>query len=510
MVAQLSSIPAVTLVVVDQDGKRSSYRAPGLPLTIGRGNDNHLVLNDAKVSRTHLRVDYRDDCIVIEDLSSKNGTYVDGKMILPGNPVVATGKVILGSTKIKFIAHNANDTHVPEEQEEVDAIPRIGITATELPTRQKTAGFVDVNNIEVSNDKALKFTIEPLTSTTTRIISPLIYEKYLAVSRESSIGRACATLSREVLGFLPEIKKINYLFCKSSGGRSENFSQIVAESEFAQAYLVANSDAGAILVKNVGELAVVHKAIMAIKNELLVLDIDIDRRLTPQQLDNLVQLQSLVNLCAPAFESLLLREGLEQVFTGMLETLVATVEAKDTYTYGHSERVCRYATVIADELELDSEQKKNLIISALCHDIGKVAIPDMILKKPTLLSVDEFEEMKSHPTIGADLLANIPRVEKFIGGIKHHHERWDGTGYPDGLKGENIPLFARIIALVDCYDAMTSGRTYSSFISGEEAADRLIHSNTELYDPEIVKIFARVCEQGRISKEYDTLLPAII
>ena len=82
-----------------------------------------------------------------------------------------------------------------------------------------------------------------------------------------------------------------------------------------------------------------------------------------------------------------------------------------------------------------------VIISALCHDIGKVAIPDMILKKPTRLSVDEFEEMKSHPTIGADLLANVPRVEKFIDGIKHHHERWDGTGYPDGLRGENIPSY---------------------------------------------------------------------
>ena len=508
MVAQLAAIPAITLVVVDQDGNRSSYRAPGLPLTIGRGNDNHLVLNDAKVSRNHLRVDYCDDRIVIEDLSSKNGTYVDGKLISPGSPIVATGKVIIGSTKIKFIAHNAHDTNVPERQVDSDIIPRIGVTATELPVRQKITDFADAN-VELSANRSVKFTIEPLTSTTTRIVSPLVYEKYLAVSRETSIDQACATLSREVLSFLPEIKKISYLFCKTNGGRAENFSQKVAQSEFAQAYLVANSEAGAILVKNVGDISVVHKAIMAIRSELLILDIDIDRRLTPQQIDSLVQLQSLANLCAPAFESLLLREGLEQVFTGMLETLVATVEAKDTYTYGHSERVCRYATVIADELKLDSEQKKNLIISALCHDIGKVAIPDMILKKPTLLSVDEFEEMKSHPTIGADLLANVPNVERFIGGIKHHHERWDGTGYPDGLRGENIPLFARIIALVDCYDAMTSGRTYSSFVSGEEAADRLIHSNAELYDPEIVKVFARVCEQGRISKEYDTLLPAV-
>ena len=201
MVAQLAAIPAITLVVVDQDGKRSSYRAPGLPLTIGRGNDNHLVLNDAKVSRNHLRVDYCDDRIIIEDLSSKNGTYLDGKMISPGNPVVATGKVTLGSTKIKFIAHNAHDTQVPEQQvENSEIIPRIGITATELPVRQKITSTDEVSSLAVTNEQ--KFTIEPLTSTATRIISPLIYEKYLAVSRETSIDRACATLSREVLSFL--------------------------------------------------------------------------------------------------------------------------------------------------------------------------------------------------------------------------------------------------------------------------------------------------------------------
>ena len=145
--------------------------------------------------------------------------------------------------------------------------------------------------------------------------------------------------------------------------------------------------------------------------------------------------------------------------------------------------------------------RKKILLSVHCATTSvKLLFPMRFLKKPTLLSVEEFEDMKSHPVIGAGIVRNIPNVEKFIGGIKHHHERWNGTGYPDRLKGENIPLLARIIALVDSFDAMTSGRTYIGFMRGDEAAERLTATGHELFDPEILKILCYCLHSRQNSK----------
>ena len=213
--------------------------------------------------------------------------------------------------------------------------------------------------------------------------------------------------------------------------------------------------------------------------------------------------QTLINQSSVILESVLLRNELDMWLVGMIETMIATVEAKDTYTSGHSERVCRYSMAIADEMKLTREIKKLLMMSALCHDIGKVGIPDNILKKSSHLSAEEYEEMKLHPTIGAEIVSHMPNAQRFISGVKYHHEKWDGTGYPEGLKGEEIPFFGRIIAIADGFDAMVSGRIYSGFMDQDEAVERLL-TEKELFDPEILKAFVRANESGRLSSKTST------
>ena len=144
----------------------------------------------------------------------------------------------------------------------------------------------------------------------------------------------------------------------------------------------------------------------------------------------------------------------------MMQTLSTTIEAKDEYTRGHSHRVAEYAALIAEELGWDKKEIKNLKNAAHLHDIGKICIPDNILNKPTRLTEEEFQVIKEHTVIGAEILKNITLISHVKEVARSHHERYDGMGYPDGLKGEEIPLYARVITVADSYDAMKSRRIY--------------------------------------------------
>ena len=215
------------------------------------------------------------------------------------------------------------------------------------------------------------------------------------------------------------------------------------------------------------------------------------------------KIQAFLSRCSPTFEALLLRREIDGLMFGMIETIIATIEAKDTYTHGHSERVSKYCMAIAEELKLNREVKRMLMISALCHDVGKIGIPDAILKKASILSAEEYEEMKLHPKIGSDIISNMPNARKFMSGIRYHHEKWDGTGYPEGLQGEEIPFFGRIVAIADVFDAMVSGRAYSGFMDQSDAIQRLVDEQ-ELFDPEILKACIRAHDSGALTLKTNT------
>lgn len=184
------------------------------------------------------------------------------------------------------------------------------------------------------------------------------------------------------------------------------------------------------------------------------------------------------------------------LFLSSVRALAAAIDAKDPYTRGHSERVARYSVSIARAMELPPEQIRKVRLSALLHDVGKIGIDDRILRKPTALTDEEFEIMKQHPAKGAAIMAAIPQLADIIPGMKHHHERWDGGGYPDDLKGENIPMLARIVAVADTFDAMTTTRPYQQAMEISYVIHRIQSLAGTRFDPQVTNLLTKAFESG--------------
>lgn len=190
------------------------------------------------------------------------------------------------------------------------------------------------------------------------------------------------------------------------------------------------------------------------------------------------------------------------LYLSTIETLAMAIDAKDQVTHGHIRRVQRFAVGLAKALGVvDERQLKAIEAAALLHDMGKLAIPEFILNKPGRLTPREFSIMKTHAAVGADLLSSIHFPYPVVPIVRHHHESWDGTGYPDGLRGADIPLGARILSVVDCYDALTSDRPYRPALSATAALDILLQRRGRMYDPLIVDVFVR--EHAALSAQTD-------
>jgi putative nucleotidyltransferase with HDIG domain len=175
-----------------------------------------------------------------------------------------------------------------------------------------------------------------------------------------------------------------------------------------------------------------------------------------------------------------------------IEALVSSIEAKDPYTEGHSRRVTLYSLLIAYELGLNSAQRESLRLTGLLHDIGKIGIPESVLNKPEKLDATEYAVIQKHSVIGESILKSIPQLKPVSVSIRHHHERFDGKGYPDRLDRENIPLLSRIIMVADSYDSMTTDRSYRQAKGADHARDELDRCSGTQFDPAIVSAFLNI------------------
>jgi putative nucleotidyltransferase with HDIG domain len=193
-----------------------------------------------------------------------------------------------------------------------------------------------------------------------------------------------------------------------------------------------------------------------------------------------------------------LMEELRYLFYDTVQALVAAVEAKDAYTKGHSERVAAIAVKTARHLALSSEHVQLIHLSGLLHDIGKIGVHEQILNKQGKLTPGEWQLVCNHPHEGARIVKNVRNTAEVVLAIRHHHENWDGTGYPDHLKGEQIPLAARILAIADGFDAMTSARSYRPAMSESQAIHELKNWSARRYDPRIVEAFIYLHGKGAI------------
>jgi len=181
-----------------------------------------------------------------------------------------------------------------------------------------------------------------------------------------------------------------------------------------------------------------------------------------------------------------------------IKVLANSIEAKDDYTRGHVERVSHYCVEIGKQLGLNERRLEELEIAGILHDIGKIGIPDTILKKQNTLTLEERETMKQHPVVGEDIVSPIEFSQDIIKAIKHHQEHYDGRGYPGGLRGEDIPLYARIVAVADTYDAMTSDRPYRKSVGEDAALKELRQAAGTQLDPSVVNAFMLILSSPKI------------
>lgn len=191
----------------------------------------------------------------------------------------------------------------------------------------------------------------------------------------------------------------------------------------------------------------------------------------------------------------------EAIIIHTMDTLVDFIEAKDEYTHGHSKRVAEYTRKIAEKMRIPKDIVRDYYYIALMHDCGKIGIPDEILNKEEKLTEEEFEIIKTHTTMGAQMLSKFTDIKGIQDGALQHHEKYDGTGYPNGLKGEEISLIGRIICVADCFDAMNIDRCYRNGISQDKIVIKMKEESGKQFDPEILKVFLSLLNDGEIIPE---------
>lgn len=477
------------------------------PFRLGRDPSNELALEDEEVSRFHARIKQRGSLFIIEDLDSRNGTFVNGDRVV--NSIIKNGdNILLGQTQITFHTNQAAfqiaqslDGFNPVIAEDFGIAESINIKEdyeSKAPFKPIRLEKIDIANQSHSSNPAIKQIFDLHSNI---LIAQDLEEAGHSILKSihhmyRQISRGVLLLWNEPKSKLIPISAINFGEDKSFLLSQRSLNDVLFRKQGI--YLGAQSKIATQSGRQRIVLPISHQDRL-----LCIIHAEIDDLRAPADLERIKSIENFLIRAAPSLDTMVLRAEIDEWIVGIIQTMVATIEAKDTYTHGHSERVSRYCAAIADELKLKRETKRLLVISALCHDIGKIGIPDAILKKASFLSAEEYEEMKLHPLIGSNIIQHVPNAQRFISGVKYHHEKWDGTGYPDGLVGEDIPFFARIVALADAYDAMISGRSYSGFMDQQETISRL-EEEQELFDPEILKAFMRAAEKGRITPKTST------
>ena len=495
---------SVFLIIERGHNAGTRIEVKDFPTTLGRDPSNAIVIRDTEASRNHIRIKKRGRLYILEDLDSRNGTYINGDRVI--NSTLTNGdKILVGATELMFIAPDSN-IQIASDIGKFDMHLDEGLTVPidlENPHKHhfKRAVRLDptllANNM-MSNGQAINdifnyhsnlIVIKDLKETCHALL------KSLGKIVQNSSRAAIFIWSKQARQLLPYATKD---FSKSKSGFLLSRSAFEDALSRRQGILLTPEVKTTQQGRNRVILPVCHSA-----DIIALVHIEIDNPREEFAMYELECAQALLQRASPLLEAMLLRQELDGWLGGVINTILSVVEAKDTYTRGHSERVSSYCMAVADELRLHADVKRLLMISSLCHDVGKVGIPDDILKKASLLSSEEYQEMKLHPTIGSSIISHLPGAEKIMSGVKYHHEKWDGTGYPEGLSGEDIPFFGRIVALADVFDAMVSGRSYSGFMDQDEAVNR-IQEEGELFDPEILKAFVRAWEKGTLSLKTST------
>ena len=258
-------------------------------------------------------------------------------------------------------------------------------------------------------------------------------------------------------------------------------------------FFKSKSDTGALLSKKIIAIDYCSKE-GDFENQIKYIDAGVSYYITFNMIDFDVFVHYCNYLISVVNEHERLIKRYDELILESMQAIVRTIDAKDIYTKGHSIRVGNYASAIAKELGLDEDKVEDIYMIGLLHDVGKIGVPDYILNKPDKLSSVEFDIIKQHTVIGKNILSEMPIVDGIVDGAFHHHERYDGKGYPESLKGEEIPYIARILAVADAYDAMNSDRVYRRRLSPEIIRAEIVKGRSTQFDPDVADAMLRIID----------------
>lgn len=484
----------------------------GVTLTAGRVADCDIPLDDQGISRRHCTVARDGDGLVVTDLESANGTYLNEQAIRSATArhgdAIRLGSTILDVRDPAAPAPARPDAHaVMGDAGDYESVirKRIEPARFEWLTSATTAPGLDLALLQraarhlttlhrVSEVLASARDLEGVADATLRTIldvtsadraalvlrraDPATGQAEVAASRGRLPGQSRFTVSRTIVSDVIEKGVSTFANDATQDARFlEGQSVIQQQVRSVMCVPLRTSDAilGAIYVDSLSGAGQFNEA-------------------------DLELLAAIGNQAGVALHRVRLVGELERLLIDTIRAIAATIDAKDGYTHRHSERVALLSRHIAAHLGLAPAEQETVELSALLHDVGKIAVPDSILNKPGRLTPEEFEEMKKHPAHGARILANIqsPSVRAVLPGVQYHHEKWDGTGYPEGLSGENIPRVGRLLGVADFFDALTSARAYRAAMPIADAVQLIDQGAGTHFDPQIAALVVALHARGAL------------
>jgi putative nucleotidyltransferase with HDIG domain len=467
-------------------------------LRAGRLGSLEIVLDDSSVSRRHAEVRFADEAWSVRDLESTNGTYVNGVRISGGvQPLRPRDILQFGKVALIVEQNDATPEGPPSNQHIVAAAPstfeegirRLALDRNQMPRAGEQliallrAGqhFIHMQSEDQLLYAVLNDAVSVLEAQRGAIVlaegegpEPKFRLRALAVGQADAPGR-----------FHFSKKITNRCF---NGGVSLLYSTLTSDDESKLTQSIAD-----------GAMASVVCALLRTpRKKLGVLHLDRSFVQDPFTEDDLLLADALAAHVSAAIESAQLLRKQRDLFLKTITILAQAVELRDDYTGGHTQRVTRYATMLAEKLELPDDQVELIRMGGPLHDIGKIGIDDAILRKPGRLTTDEYAQMQKHTTMGAEILQTVTEMQPIIPIVRSHHERWDGTGYPDRLLGDEIPYLARIVAVADAFDAMTSIRPYHENKKARTpswAFGEVERQSGKQFDPQCAEAFVAIREQ---------------
>lgn len=486
----------------------------GARLTVGRVSQCDLQLEDQSVSRRHCTFEVHGGEVTVTDLKSANGTFINEQSI--DTAVARPGDTVrIGSTLLEVRGDGAPpartrppggfETIMGGHPDDIQSVISKRFEPAQyewLTSASTTAGF-DVAILQRAQRHLTTIHRVSELLATARDLQGLSDATLRAILEVTEADRAALVLRRGHADTGdPEVAA-----ARARAGSDTQFTvsrTLVADvidkgvSIFAHdaASDARFSEGASVISQNVRSVMCVPlRTTDQVLGALYVDSLSGAGRFTEADLELLA---AIGNQAGVALHRVRLMSELEQLLLDTIRAIAATIDAKDGYTHRHSERVALLSKHLASALGMTAAEQETVQLSALLHDVGKIAVPDSILNKPGRLTADEFDEMKKHPAHGARILANIQSasIKAVLPGVQYHHEKWDGTGYPEGLSGETIPRLGRVLGIADFFDALTSARAYRSAMPIDEAMALIRKGSGTHFDPQIVDLVVRLHEAG--------------